>query len=174
MIYWTADTHFAHFNIIKYCRRPFYGTRHMDRTMICRWNETVTPEDVVYHCGDFALCSEKQLYWYLSQLNGQIYIVRGNHDKSATKLRRAGFRDVYKRLELPNIIARHRPDDFEETDRAQWLLCGHVHGHWRAKKIFNIGGRRVVNVGVDQWDFRPVTLEQIARRLWAHDQANSV
>jgi len=34
---------------------------------------------------------------------------------------------------------------------------GHVHNSWQ-------GSRNAVNVGVDQWDFEPVTFDQAVRR----------
>jgi len=169
MIYFTADQHFGHKNIIRYCGRPYAHTREMDEDMIRRWNEVVTDEDVVYHLGDFALVSSKRLYRYTSRLRGQLHLVIGNHDKTAAKMRRGGFRDVVKRLVLPGahgepaIIARHSPHDFTLEDRAPLLLCGHVHEAWKAKTPFHIG-RRVINVGVDVWGFAPVSLTTL--REW--------
>ena len=51
--YFTADTHFGHGNIIKYCNRPFKNHLEMDDELIRRWNNVVSNEDEVYHLGDF-------------------------------------------------------------------------------------------------------------------------
>ena len=44
----------------------------------------------------------------------------------------------------------HRP-----VDRGAWLLHGHVHERWQERD-------RMINVGVDAWDYRPVAEEQLA------------
>jgi calcineurin-like phosphoesterase family protein len=44
---------------------------------------------------------------------------------------------------------------FRPIDEGMWLLHGHVHEKWRRQG-------RMVNVGVDVWDFTPVTEQVIA------------
>ena len=46
--YFTADLHFGHANIIKFCNRPFKSVEDMDKTLIRNWNETVQPDDEIY------------------------------------------------------------------------------------------------------------------------------
>ena len=52
MIYFTADTHFGHCNVIRFCDRPFASAEEMDEAMIQNWNERVTGNDTVYILGD--------------------------------------------------------------------------------------------------------------------------
>jgi calcineurin-like phosphoesterase family protein len=54
MIWLTADTHFGHTNILKYCGRPFSSIEEMDETLINNWNNKVNQDDTVYHLGDFS------------------------------------------------------------------------------------------------------------------------
>lgn len=53
MIYYIADTHFGHANVIRFCDRPLDDVRDMDRTMAERWNLRATDDDDVYIVGDF-------------------------------------------------------------------------------------------------------------------------
>ena len=52
MIYFIADTHFNHKNIIEYCNRPFKDTNKMNEYIIQKWNSVVKENDIVYHLGD--------------------------------------------------------------------------------------------------------------------------
>lgn len=52
MIYFTADTHFGHENVIRFCDRPFSSANEMDEAMIANWNARVKGDDTVYVLGD--------------------------------------------------------------------------------------------------------------------------
>ena len=54
MIWFTADLHLAHKNIINLCNRPFKSVEEMDETIINNWNSVVRENDDVYVVGDFA------------------------------------------------------------------------------------------------------------------------
>ena len=48
MIYYTADQHFGHSNVILFCDRPFKNVIEMDETLINNWNNVVSDDDIVY------------------------------------------------------------------------------------------------------------------------------
>ena len=52
MIYFTADTHFDHANIIRFCNRPFATVGEMNEALIANWNRKVHGNDTVYILGD--------------------------------------------------------------------------------------------------------------------------
>jgi len=81
MIWFTADHHFGHNNIIKFCNRPFDSIEEMNQTLITNWNSVITHRDDVYVLGDVVLGDIKTLQSYLSRLLGNIYIIPGGHDK---------------------------------------------------------------------------------------------
>ena len=53
-IWFTADSHISHRNIIKYCKRPFSDVEEMNETLISNWNKVVGKDDFVFHLGDFS------------------------------------------------------------------------------------------------------------------------
>jgi len=79
-IWLSSDAHFGHANIIKYCKRPFAHVTEMNEAMVALWNETVSEGDLVIYLGDFSL-SFKAVEQYALRLNGEKFLVPGNHDK---------------------------------------------------------------------------------------------
>lgn len=57
-IWFTADFHFGHSNIIRYCNRPFRNVEEMDRTILERLNASVKVNDILYFLGDFCIGSK--------------------------------------------------------------------------------------------------------------------
>ena len=59
-IWFTSDFHFGHFNIIRYCNRPFASTEEMDALIADRMNAHVKPNDTLYFLGTFAWAALKR------------------------------------------------------------------------------------------------------------------
>ena len=53
----------------------------MNETIINNWNSIVTNDDIVYHVGDFCLSSDDEIKNIFKKLNGNIILIRGNHDR---------------------------------------------------------------------------------------------
>lgn len=68
-VFFTSDTHFNHTNIIRFCERPFERVDEMNEKLIDNWNSVVSPEDFVFHLGDFCLggAAEQNIYLYPTQ-----------------------------------------------------------------------------------------------------------
>ena len=79
-IYFTSDTHFCHKNIISYAGRPFSSTEKMDKALIDNWNSVVPEDGIVFHLGDFCFSGSTQWKTIRKKLNGEIYLILGNHD----------------------------------------------------------------------------------------------
>lgn len=164
MIYFTADTHFGHSNIIKFCNRPFNSVEEMNDTLIDNWNSTVNDDDEIYHLGDFGWKDNKLNLDILYKLNGTKYLIKGNHDKKFIKNLRVlnqfeWVKDYYE-LEVDGrlFVLCHYP--FK-----QWIgdyygainLFGHSHG--KTKESDN-----QLDVGVDLHDYKPISMDEILER----------
>lgn len=148
MDYFTSDTHFGHKNILMFCKRPFKNVDQMNEALIERWNSVVTDKDTVYHLGDFSFRG----YWrFRNRLNGNIIIIRGNHDNDEMSTVREATINVNGR----ECYLSHMPPTHSQKD---FCLCGHVHTEW---KYLKRGNKVIVNVGSDLWDYTPVTMKQI-------------
>ena len=90
-IWVTSDTHFNHVNILTYCpNRKFASLEAMNDSIMIDWNSRVAAGDTVYFLGDFAMGPKDKHLGFLSQLNGNIKIVPGNHDRHLEKVAKTG------------------------------------------------------------------------------------
>ncbi|GGC68709.1 metallophosphoesterase [Siccirubricoccus deserti] len=139
----------------------------MDSIMVDRWNTTVGPEDEIWHLGDFALgVSAAAMAELLARLHGRKHLITGNNDPTATT-NLAGWSSVrpYAEIELDGasiVLCHYAFRTWRNMSRGWLNLHGHSHGRLAALP-------RQTDVGVDAWNFRPVTLAQItaARRTRA-------
>ena len=161
-VWFTADTHFGHGGALGRFKRPFGSVAEMDEAMIARWNERVGAVDEVWHLGDFAYRqTAERMSAVLARLNGIKHLVTGNNDDAQT-LTLAGWASVtaYRELELAGVrlVLCHYPfRTWNQMAKGAWDLHGHSHGQLKSMT-------RQIDVGVDVWDFWPVTLEMIRAR----------
>lgn len=166
----TSDDHFNHEATLDGrlgLNRPFATIGEHDEALIARWNDAVGADDVVWHLGDFCYrCPERRAREIFSRLNGrQRFLIRGNHDRIGARLPWDGIFDVARVLvPLPDGLGQgvwcshyaHRV--WPRMHRGDIHLFGHSHGTLP-------GTAMSTDVGVDCFDFRPVTLDEIRVRL---------
>lgn len=172
-VFFTADTHFYHKNIIKYCDRPWQDGQTMTEDMIEQWNEVVGPNDTVWHLGDFVFTRDFQSVEYImSKLHGRIHFVWGNHDHILSDNYRrtcelfefiAEDSYYYVRINGQKITMCHYPmQSWKNSHHGTWHLFGHVHGNQR----YVLPNLRMMDVGVDtQVDYRPYSFEEVKAHM---------
>jgi len=169
--YFTADEHYGHDQIITHCRRPYKNTQLMVRDIVRKHNSIVIEEDTVYHVGDFAFAGPDRSTYVeqlLKRLNGTHILILGNHDRIAPmKLVDVGFQSVHTSLIMDiaghTVVMVHDPaiwNCVSNMDPLPIFVHGHVHNVWKT-----IIEKKMVNVGVDLWNFYPVSFEQILKSL---------
>lgn len=145
--FFTSDTHFGHKNVIPYCDRPWKTIEEMRLSLIVRWNNQVSNEDVVYHLGDFALMGFDDARDILNHLTGFKILIRGNHDKSLWTMSRMGWDLVCDSAYFEDVYLAHVP--LPKIPKGKKMFCGHVHKKWKRRG-------NIFNVGVDVWNYEPV------------------
>lgn len=162
-IWITSDTHFGHTKILELSDRPFESVEEMNEILIENWNGCVSPKDTIFHLGDFALTTKEESQKIFNKLNGQKYLILGNHDKRGNKPSKSlpapwhWVGDVFGLKISPEefIELNHRPcRSWTKSNYGSGHLYGHSHG-----KALPFG--KSFDVGVDCWDFKPVHLDDI-------------
>jgi len=158
-----SDTHFGHKHIIDYANRPFSCVSEMDDAIVDNWNSVVGKHDQVVFLGDFSLTPGNVIKSYRIALNGEIFILLGNHDRShsVTWWLEAGFNDV---IEYPFIykdyfILSHEPVDWV----SERLPILNIHGHIHEKTHYGLQNNHY-NVSVENINYTPVRLQSILEK----------
>lgn len=166
MNYWfTADCHFSHFNIIRYCNRPFKTLDEMHSVLIRNWNERVKHDDIVFHIGDFGFTRSKEApdapmrhKDVQDMLNGHIIYFKGSHDNN-NKIKTCILNMVIQ-LGGYEINLVHDPK-YAKVNYAINLVA-HVHTAYLTKElVYNNQKSLLINVGCDLWNFKPINISEI-------------
>lgn len=155
--FFVSDLHVDHFNIMKFCNRPFNTVEEMNEILIQNWNSVVGPHDYVYHLGDFGFGTPTKLNEIFKRLHGVKMNITGNHDGKVVKnLPWAWQKEQYGfKMDNRYIWLNHYPmRSWNRSYHGAGHLHGHVHGRCKPYgKSFDIG--------VDSWDYTPVNFETI-------------
>lgn len=138
-IWFIADPHFYHKNILKYCKGRIpkikeWAAEHgfvvtndnivdiMNMWIIDVWNSTVSKHDKVYILGDFSFGTRVENEKLLDKLNGKKYLILGNHDGNSDTL--------YDRFEYIRGISELKVDYKSGNDTVCFELCHYPMRSW--------------------------------------------
>lgn len=159
--WFTSDFHLGHFNIIRYCNRPFADTQEMNEAIVERMNASVKPNDVLYFLGDFCMGGPKAVALYRNQIACKtIHFIDGNHDHTTRKVQRlftswSSLSEI--RVGKQGIVLCHYAMKvWPQHSRGTWQLYGHSHGNLPDDPL-----SLSMDVGVDSHDFRPWHFDEI-------------
>jgi calcineurin-like phosphoesterase family protein len=147
-VHFISDTHFNHARILEYTKRPYKTLEEMNEVLIKLWQERVAPEDIVIHCGDFAMGKKELAEPILKRLPGRKWLARGNHDKLIKTMNLEHYfeviGDIIEVQRGENVfVCCHFPIEVWNNAGRGWAhMHGHSHGTSEA-----MPGR--VDVGVD-------------------------
>ena len=172
-IYLVSDTHFGHHGVCRFLRddgtklRPWDNPEEMDEAMVEAWNETVRPNDKVYHLGDVVI--NRKALSIMSRLNGDKVLIRGNHDIFRDDEYRKHFRELRAYHVMNGMILSHIPIHSDSLGRFGTNIHGHLHANRvMARDLFSDQLELDVRyhcVCVEQTDFRPILFEDVIKRI---------
>jgi len=171
VIWFTADYHLFNENVIEYCKRPYKNSQHMNKVLIMNYNRLVSVDDTVYFLGDLSLKGiefKPSLNALVGKMNGEKHLILGNHDRlSVRDYLEMGFESVHSSLDLDleGLRLVHDPT-IAYTYPSQIFLAAHVH-------TLYVTYKNIINVGVDAWNYNPVSLEQIRDLVKKNEKENS-
>lgn len=182
-VFLVSDTHFGHAGVCKFTHqdtgvkiRPWTDPDEMDEFMVKAWNETVRPNDKVYHLGDVVI--NKKSLQIMDRLNGDKVLIRGNHDIFKDEDYRKYFRELRAYHVMNGLILSHIPLHPDNLGRFGTNIHGHLHSN-RVRKARGVDAKtgevlysdaidpRYHSVCVEMTDFRPILFEDVLKRIEA-------
>ena len=178
-IFFTADTHFGHENIIRFCNRPFVSIEEHDKELIRRWNAKVPKNGIVFHLGDVGFGDTKRIHDILTELNGSIYLVIGNHDwRNIVSQHAWRFRELTQQINMKIgdtfILLNHYPmlcyAGTYRKENPTYQLFGHVHTSPYSNAGLDTPRLDMLfptqyDVGVDNNDFTPISWKEVNEKI---------
>ena len=156
-IFFFADPHFDHANIIRYCDRPFNGVAEMNNTILRNYREVVKPDSLVYFLGDMSFGRySRSAMWWLERLTGKVVYIRGSHDRGIN-----GLAKDYEWLEADGIrlLLVHNPIHIPPNWNG-WI----IHAHTHSTQLINRQRKRVC-VGVEATGYKPIALGEVLETI---------
>ncbi len=162
MIWFSADYHLSHRNIIKYCDRPFKNVEDMDNRILMNLKKRVRKGDILYFLGDLTFDKDCARDFFESFKSIQIHYIVGNHDNRAViKLAEdycvkvSSLMDI-KIEEQYITLCHYAMRVWNKSHFNSWQLFGHSHG-----TLSTVGKQH--DVGVDSNNFSPVSFENLLK-----------
>lgn len=165
-IWFTADTHFGHANIIRHANRPFKTVDEMDDAMIASINTLVHQSDILYHLGDWSFQDPVK---YRRMVNCQhIVLILGNHDH---RIRRHPHH-YYSLFSIHSLgleikaggqditLCHYAMKVWNKSHHGAWHLYGHSHG-----TLPEDPNSLSFDVGVDCWGYKPISFDEVRAKM---------
>jgi calcineurin-like phosphoesterase family protein len=184
-LWFTSDTHYNHANICSATTkwtdpvtcREFTSLEQMNSHLIANINETVEQDDILIHLGDWSFGGFESIKKFRDSIFCKnVHLITGNHDHHIENNRencQELFSSVNKYLELTvkwNVgtpFAGEQDFVLMHFPIASWNNLArnsiHLHGHVHLSKQYRIGPGKMMDVGVDGNDLRPISMGEVLK-----------
>lgn len=177
-IYVCSDLHLGHDKEFLWKTRGFNSVEEHDAAIIQRHNELVKPDDTVYCLGDLFFGDKEQGIEKLQKLNGQFYVVIGNHDTNARvaeylRLMGSDENNHFKILNVQyayefkykkyHLFFTHYPTITGNPGSP--FYTWNIHGHTHSNSSIDESRLLCYDVSPEAHDCRPILLDDILEEL---------
>lgn len=150
--FFTADEHYNHTNILRYCDRPFSSIAEMNEELISRHNAVVGKNDYIIHAGDFFLGDKNDIAIIIKSLKGNHIFLKGSHDRWLQNAEQIWSKVIAGQK---IVVSHYCLRTWDASHYNSWHLFGHSHG-----KLEPLG--KSWDIGVDNNNFYPLSFDEIA------------
>jgi calcineurin-like phosphoesterase family protein len=193
-IFVTADTHYAHRNIVRGITRwmdidpktgqeipsirntrDFQTLEEMNDTIIENINKVVKPNDILWHLGDVAFSGDEYIQEFCDRVNCKnVHLLLGNHDHRIQN-------NVELQKNFLSIDTTYGWPHGKKIGGRRFVMCHfplfvwenhlkgafHLHGHCHGSLVNEqFTQRKVMDVGIDTHpEFRPYHIDEIIKIL---------
>lgn len=159
-IWFSADYHIGHTNIIKYANRPYKEVEEMDEAIIENFDKYVGKNDIIFFLGDIAFgddLARRTLCLMLKK--AEVHFILGNHDSRYLKTINSLATSVNTLLDIeidghPITLCHYAMRIWNKSHFDAYQLFGHSHG------LLQPHGKQY-DVGVDNNKYMPVSYETV-------------
>jgi calcineurin-like phosphoesterase family protein len=153
-IWFTADEHYGHRNILRFCSRPWDDINDHDEALIANHNALVKDGDITIHAGDFTLWKNTSGVYkkYINRLNGNHIFLKGSHDYWLKPDTITIWEKLIQKQYV--VVCHYNMRTWARSHYNSWQLYGHSHGN-----LEPVG--KQWDIGVDNNDYKPISFEQL-------------
>lgn len=173
MVFFTADTHFGHDNARIFDGSPFGSVEERDSVVVSNFINDMPPGSTLCHLGDLAWSEDSARRFLRAMSDGGIRVmwICGNHDRRtgmSAPLPQNMWLKLPEKTLFPGIWLSHYPHlAWPRSFHGSIHLFGHVHGECGKLPPFG----RLMDVGVMNWDYRPVPLPKVLELMDGREAA---
>ena len=160
--------------------RDYVDPAHTEWLIKEVFNKWVKKNDTVYIIGDLTFAKRSEAEKFLDRLNGNKFMILGNHDKNIDKSTRFSqitqikdFTFSQFGLNIHIALCHYPMVSWNRKPHGSWHLYGHVHGRYKHSDL-------ALDVGIDNTDlhtlpgggWRPINLYEVCQIM--SEKANRI
>ena len=162
--------------IIKFDNRPFENIKEHDEAHVRNWNNKVKKGDKVFILGDLSFESYKYTNTILEQLNGEIYLILGNHDRMSDVKKLTNIKKYFPKLDLyikdpwsktkdeyQMLVLDHYPQlSWNKKHYGSIMIHSHVHHSLVKDPNYDwFYKQKVIDVGANGINYTPISYKEV-------------